>query len=411
VRTRLPALPPDPPALRSLPPPPHSTEQRLAARRAPLGGEEGLDTLLLDIEPAASLASLPSQLLPPPERPAPASGTADTSPAGARPGGGGAGGAQRGGLLTPATSLVLSVGPAGEAPSPRPSTSALPRPASRLSAVAVAPEGGGVEGEGPEELSLRVAAADALADASSGPGGAADSGAAHSLAAALLSVGAAEVGGSVGASTGQMLDSALAQLLSQLPEAAAGGAAASVAAESGEQGTPRAPPLEPSASPSAAVPGAAGHRRSLAAARASGSGSARVSGSNLSPTPRASGPLGLGPAPATAALLRHLLLQQASIADSVELDAPGAAGGAPRRPGRLELAGSEASSMVFADDSEAWQRLRELREMDEAGGPQPGEGAQVEAEATGGAIMEFDPAAGPPCLTHEDCPHRAVQGT
>lgn len=67
---------------------------------------------------------------------------------------------------------------------------------------------------------------------------------------------------------------------------------------------------------------------------------------------------------ASSHMLRSLLKQHVSIADSCDLDTPSASPPVwqKRGPGRWEIAGSESSSFLFGDDNDRYQVLKELRE-------------------------------------------------
>ena len=159
----------------------------------------------------------------------------------------------------------------------------------------------------------------------------------------------------------EALVSALPEEMAELAALASPAGAGGAGAGSGRArpGTPSALAVDspqPCASPTLSPMTSGIERRRM---RASGAGVLQS---------RDSGPLGLGPAPAASVMLRSLLKQHVSIADSMELDSVlggspsavcggGGGGGGGRRAGRFEMAGSESSSFVFGDDRDRFEVL------------------------------------------------------
>ncbi|GFR47245.1 hypothetical protein Agub_g8930 [Astrephomene gubernaculifera] len=96
-------------------------------------------------------------------------------------------------------------------------------------------------------------------------------------------------------------------------------------------------------------------------------------------------------------MLKSLLKQHVSIADSMDLDAVAAAATPTwqRRPGRMQMAGSETSSFVFGDDRERFEMLRCMRDADGAegcGGECDESGSEAAGARRGGADSHRDSA-------------------
>ncbi|KXZ43190.1 hypothetical protein GPECTOR_99g825 [Gonium pectorale] len=377
------------------------TEQRLRARRAPLEGDESLDTMMEDaeLERRVSVASLPSSCCRASTAEGPAAAAAPT--AAPRPplsrlpepallpsaatvlnsaGGAAATGAVLA-LLTPHSSVLGA--PPGDSPSARQSL-ATRRQLSRLFVMSVADgEGGGGSG------SRAAPGSDAASEVADGTDAQLD------LAAAVVAAAALPTNPGLL----QQLQAQRRQQQKPLHGYAGAGAApppsmellpappAQGAAGDGPGTGPRES-LPPAAAAALESPLACGSpllspAASLLERRRGGGG--RASGAAAAALNSASSWLGHGGA--SSSMLRSLLKQHVSIADSMDLDAVGAAAGSPpawqqRRPGRFEVAGSESSSFLFGDDRERYEMLQLLREE---GGEGDGEDGDADGNGEGAA--------------------------
>ncbi|EFJ44738.1 hypothetical protein VOLCADRAFT_118680 [Volvox carteri f. nagariensis] len=411
-----------------------ATERRLRARRAPLGGDESLDTMMEDAE-LGSVASIPSFMLPRAQLPGgelsgsmgrvqplpmDAATAANGPPSEPSAGGGGSssisipirGSRGRGVSITSAaasitaaaqaqqrTSALLGLVTPGEPMRGGEQVSSVSqrKHTSRLFLTSVASAFSG------EQTSAGQMGE--LGDVADGSGGgaaaaaAATSDEADCLREAEASHDGDEVDDEVSLSFGDARRRALMEVdqgrrQEQYGKLAAAGAPSAVAKGTQDMRTSILGTQESSGLPVAAAPPAAPTSMewpqpvdSLPPSQAmpwlpSGHGLRRyhlVSGAG-----GGSGAGGLnsgcGNIPSSSGA-RGLIRQYVSIADSMDLDSASLCVPWQRRPGRFEMAGSESSSFVFGDDQERFDMLRLLREQEQQPGQQPVRHAQQQAGA------------------------------